>query len=81
MAEETAHAVVAAVNRLREEPLTKVPGVAETVEWAEAATLLHSQGADWPMAFKRAIGVAVKDEEDLTHLAPRLDAIISGEAA
>ncbi len=81
VAEETAHAVVAAVNRLREEPLTKVPGVAETVEWAEAATLLHSQGAAWPVAFKRAIGVVVKDEEDLTHLTPRLDEIIAGEAA
>ncbi len=81
VAEETAHAVVAAVNRLREEPLTKRPGVAETVEWAEAATLLASQGAPWPDAFKRAIGVALKDEEDLSHVAPRLDEIISGVAA
>lgn len=81
VAEETAHAVVAAVHRLREEPLTKLPGVAETVEWAEAATLLNSQGAPWPEAFKRAIGVALKDEEDLTHVAPRLDEIISGAAA
>ncbi|MCP5084777.1 MAG: MoxR family ATPase [Alphaproteobacteria bacterium] len=81
VAEETAHAVVAAVHRLREEPLTKLPGVAETVEWAEAATLLNSQGAPWPDAFKRAIGVALKDQEDLTHVAPRLDEIISGVAA
>ncbi len=81
VAEETAHAVVGAVNRLREEPLTKLPGVAETVEWAEAATLLNAQGAAWPDAFKRAIGVALKDEEDLIHVSDRLDQIISGVAA
>lgn len=78
---DTAEAVVAAVNRLRQEPLAKPPGVAETVEWAEAATLLHSQGAAWPTAFKRAIGVALKDQDDLAFTAPRLDALISGAAA
>jgi MoxR-like ATPase len=81
VARSTADAVVAAVGRLRQEPLAKRPGVAETVEWAEAATLLHDQGATWPSAFKRAIGVALKDQDDLTFVAGRLDAIISGEAA
>ncbi len=81
VAEATAQAVVAAVGRMRQEPLTKPPGVAETVEWAEAATLLNSQGAPWPEAFKRAIGVVLKDEEDLAYLAPRLDSLIAGEAA
>ena len=38
VAESTARAVVAAVGRLRREPLTKPPGVAEAVDWAEAAT-------------------------------------------
>jgi MoxR-like ATPase len=81
VARSTAEAVVAAVGRLRQEPLAKRPGVAETVEWAEAATLLHAQGAPWPSAFKRAIGVALKDQDDLSFVAPRLDGIISGEAA
>ncbi len=81
VARATADAVVAAVGRLRAEPLTKPPGVAETVEWAEAATLLHSQGGTWPDAFRRAIGVALKDQDDLTYMAPRLDMVIPGEAA
>jgi MoxR-like ATPase len=81
VARDTADAVVAAVGRLRQEPLAKRPGVAETVEWAEAATLLHAQGSPWPSAFKRAIGVALKDQDDLNFVAPRLDSIISGEAA
>ncbi|MEQ8396095.1 MoxR family ATPase [Thalassobaculum sp.] len=81
VARTTADAVVAAVGRLRAEPLAKPPGVAETVEWAEAATLLHSQGGSWPEAFRRAIGVALKDQDDLTYMAPRLDTVIPGEAA
>jgi MoxR-like ATPase len=76
VAEATAKAVVNAVGSLRREPLTKPPGVAESVDWAEAVTLLAKGGAPWPEAFKRSIGVAVKDEEDLIHLAPRLDRML-----
>lgn len=81
VARATAEAVVAAVGRLRTEPLAKPPGVAETVEWAEGATLLHSQGAAWPEAFRRAIGVALKDHDDLSYMADRLGGVIPGEAA
>ena len=41
VAEATARAVVAAVGKLRREPLSKAPGIAEAVDWAEAATLLN----------------------------------------
>lgn len=81
VAEHTARAVVAAVGGLRGQMLTKPPGVAETVEWAEAATLLHSQGARWPEAFKRSIGVALKDHDDLEHVAPQLDSLLAGAVA
>jgi MoxR-like ATPase len=54
---------------------------AESVDWAEAATLLHQGGARWPDAFKRSIGVALKDEEDLAFIAGRLDALIAEAAA
>jgi MoxR-like ATPase len=81
VAEDTARAVVAAVARLRREPLTKPPGIAEAVDWAEAATVLARGGASWPDAFKRSIGVAIKDEEDNAHIAGRLDAILTGAAA
>jgi MoxR-like ATPase len=81
VAQATAHAVVASVGMLRQEPLAKPPGVAETVEWAEAATLLNSQGARWPEAFRRSIGVALKDNDDLIYVADRLSNILPGEAA
>lgn len=78
---DTAHKVVAAVNRLRQEPLAKPPGVAETVEWAEAATLLHAQGEAWPQAFQRAIGVVLKDHDDLQFLEPRMDQLLAETVA
>ncbi|MGI9401338.1 MAG: AAA family ATPase [Rhizobiaceae bacterium] len=79
--EQTANAVVAAVGRLREQPLVKPPGVAETIEWSEAATLLNSQGTPWPEAFRRAIGVALKDHDDLEHIQPHLNSILPEVAA
>ena len=81
VAQATADAVVASVGLLRAEPLTKPPGVAETVEWAEAATLLNQQGTAWPDAFRRAIGVALKDQDDLAFMAPRFDEVLPGQAA
>jgi MoxR-like ATPase len=81
VAHETAARVVRAVGALRAEPLAKPPGVAETVEWAEAATLLHEGGNPWPKAFQRAIGVALKDQDDLAYVAPRLEAMLSETAA
>jgi len=77
VSERAARAIVAAVGRLRREPLAKLPGIAEAVEWAEAATLLNEQGARWPDAFRRSLGVVLKDEDDLVHIAPRIDAILT----
>jgi MoxR-like ATPase len=81
VAQDTARKVVAAVGGLRAEPLAKPPGVAETVEWAQAATLLNSQGVAWPRAFARAIGVALKDQDDIAFMAPRLDALLQEAVA
>lgn len=77
VSERAARAVVAAVGRLRREPLAKRPGIAEAVEWAEAATLLNEQGAQWPDAFRRSLGVVLKDEDDFVHVTPKLDAILA----
>lgn len=77
VANETARAVAAAVRDIRTRPLAKPPGVAEAVEWANAATLLEKGGSPWPEAFRRAIGVLVKDEEDLVLLAPEFDGIVA----
>ncbi len=76
VAEATAAAVAAAVHDIRARPLAKPPGISEAVEWANAATVLEKGGSPWPEAFRRAIGVLVKDEEDLAYLAPELPRIL-----
>ena len=81
VAERTARAVVAAVGELREMPLAKPPGVAEAIDWAEAAQMLAASGARWPLAFRRAIGAALKDEEDLHFVADRLDDVLERATA
>ena len=81
VAERTARAVVAAVGELREMPLAKPPGVAEAIDWAEAAEMLATTGARWPLAFRRAIGAALKDEEDLHFVADRLDEVLARATA
>ena len=81
VAYETARAVVDSVTRMRAEPLAKPPGISETIEWAEAATLLARQGERWPQAFRRAIGVALKDQDDYQYLESRFDSLLPAEAA
>ncbi len=80
VAEQTARAIVQAVGKLRQEPLSKPPGVAESVEWAEAASLLNSQGIAWTEAFQRSIGVALKDQDDLAYVSDRLAPMLAGAA-
>jgi MoxR-like ATPase len=75
--ESAARAVVSAVNGLRRLPLAKAPGISEAIEWASAASLLEKGTGRWPEAFRRSIGVAVKDEEDLGLVRPELDALLA----
>lgn len=77
VAHDTARAIVAAVGRLRAEPLAKPPGIAETVEWAEAATVLNGLGSPWPEAFRQSVGVVLKDQDDLEFLDGRLEEMIA----
>jgi MoxR-like ATPase len=81
VAEATARAVAAAVRDIRVRPLAKPPGIAEAVEWANAATILEKGGSPWPEAFRRAIGVLIKDEEDLSAIAPELGRIVEESLA
>ena len=54
--------------------------VIEFLSEPHQAALAHT-GASWPEAFRRSIGAAIKDEEDLAHLRPRLAQFIPGMAA
>jgi MoxR-like ATPase len=64
LADEAAASLVAAVSEVRSLGLIKPPGIAETIEWAQAAKLLSEEGARWPLALRRSLGLLVKEAED-----------------
>ena len=73
---EVAVAVARAVTALRQRPLVKPPSIAEAVDWARAAMLVGAGNGEWPLAFRQAIGAAIKDEEDLEALRADLPALL-----
>jgi MoxR-like ATPase len=62
--EVLARAVVAFVHRLREADLTKVPGIAETLDWAAALMALGAAELS-PELVDETLGVVLKYEEDI----------------
>jgi MoxR-like ATPase len=64
IAAEAADRLVEAVNAARRLPLIKRPGISESIDWARAAGVLHRDGAAWPDALRRSLGLLVKDQED-----------------
>ncbi|MFT3987508.1 AAA family ATPase [Aestuariivirga sp.] len=77
---QTAEAIARAVQAVRALPIAKPPGIAETLEWANAAMMLEKTGSPWPEALRRSVGALVKDADDLAFVSPKLPAIIE-EAA
>jgi MoxR-like ATPase len=65
--ERLAREVVAFVHRLREADLTKVPGIAETLDWAAALMSLGARDLD-PDLVNETLGVVLKYEEDIRHV-------------
>jgi MoxR-like ATPase len=56
--------VVAFVQRLRGEDLFKLPGVAETIDWAQALTYLNQKELG-PAAVDETLGVLLKYQDDI----------------
>jgi MoxR-like ATPase len=77
--ERLAREVAAAVARLRELDLAKLPGVAETIDWANALAFLGAEELTPELAFD-TLGAVVKDHEDQQVAAARL-AVVIGEDA
>ncbi len=65
--ERLAGQIVAFVHRLREADLTKVPGVAETLDWASALLALGATELR-PEVVEETLGVVLKYEEDVRHV-------------
>jgi MoxR-like ATPase len=73
--EDLARDVAAAVERLRGLDLAKVPGVAETIDWANALTFLGADRLEAGLAAD-TLGTVVKDHEDQALVVPRLADVV-----
>ena len=65
--EQLAREVVGFVHRLREADLTKVPGIAETLDWAAALLSLGARELR-PDLVDETLGVVLKYEEDIRQI-------------
>ncbi len=76
-----AREVVGFVNRLRETDLTKVPGVAETLDWASALLALGATDLT-PEVVDDTLGVLLKYEEDIRAVrGPKAEAYVADARA
>jgi MoxR-like ATPase len=67
--------VAQAVERLRAMDLAKLPGVAETIDWANALAFLGADHLGLDVA-RDTLGAVVKDHEDQELVAPRLAEVV-----
>jgi MoxR-like ATPase len=77
--ESLARDVAGAVERLRALDLAKVPGVAETIDWANALAFLGAERLDRTIATD-TLGAVVKDHEDQALVVPRLAEVVGEDA-
>lgn len=76
-----ARQIVSFVQLLRQETLRKTPGIAETLDWAEALLGLHLPSLDTePALLQRTLGCLLKTREDQQNIAPELVAQLVGRA-
>jgi MoxR-like ATPase len=74
--ERLAREVASAVSRLRTMDLAKLPGVAETIDWANALAFLGAEHLG-PEVARDTLGAVVKDHEDLELVVPRLVEVVA----
>jgi len=74
-AESLAREIVAFTQRLRSMDLFKAPGIAETLDWAEALLALDRVALD-PQTVADTLGVLLKYQDDLAQLGPDVAATL-----
>jgi MoxR-like ATPase len=65
--------IVSLAQHLRHLKLAKVPGVSETLDWAQALVSLHASALS-PELLKETMGCLIKDEGDLRKVRAEVDA-------
>jgi MoxR-like ATPase len=71
--DELAAQIVGLVQQLRRAKLSKVPGVSETLDWADALVALHAVRLQ-PQVLEETLGCLVKDEADLRKVRAEIEA-------
>ncbi len=69
--EAAATTLVETIKSIRSLALLKRPGIAETIDWAQGAATLTAEGARWPDAMLRSLGLLLKEQEDLERVQGR----------
>ncbi len=77
--ERLAREVAGAVRRMREADLLKPPGVAETIDWAQALHLLGARSLD-PERAAATLGAVLKYQEDSVRIRDTVLAELAGSA-
>ena len=75
--ERLAQKVVAAVNRLRDMELEKVPGVAETIDWVQSLNAIGADDLDEEGA-AHTLGAVIKSRDDMDYAKANLKDIVAG---
>jgi MoxR-like ATPase len=78
-AESLAREIVAFTQRLRTRELYKAPGIAETLDWAEALIALDRIALD-PQTVTDTIGVLLKYQDDIGALTPAVASTLVAQA-
>jgi MoxR-like ATPase len=78
--EQLARDVARAVARIRDMDLAKLPGVAETIDWANALAFLGADHLTEPLAAD-TLGAVVKDHEDHELVAAHLGEVVGADAS
>jgi len=65
VSEAAARALVEAVLEVRSLRLVKLPGTAETIDWARGAWALVQHGDRWPDALRRSLGLLLQERDDM----------------
>jgi len=77
VADRLAHEIVAFVQRLRAGDIYKLPGVAETLDWAQALTALNAVALS-PETVQSTMGVLLKYQDDLAKIrGPEIDRLLA----
>jgi MoxR-like ATPase len=74
ISERLAQKIAQVMAHLRELPLNKAPGVAESLDWAQALVSLHREHLDMAV-LEATLGVILKDRDDLQLLQSHKPAI------